>query len=289
MVTFEGFNQYYQELNATLPSDKDTYFVDLVTKTWNLTASTQYVTPEYMESLEAKMYEKMRQRTGPKEDEGKALMRTIRYVDNLGTGAINAEQFSKVLTNLGCLFKPEDVNALFTKFADEGSGKICSDKIVNYFALKGSGNNPNVKPKFKVEAEPPNQVLAKVRKTLVERGTYGIRGLGILFRRINESGNRKIDRHEFSWAMKENGHVLSQLEFERLFKYFDRNNDDVINYDEFLRGVRGELNEKRKAVVDEAYKKLDKTGDGKVEFDDLVGLYNVEKHPKVRFTLFLYH
>eukprot|EP01022_Parablepharisma_sp_SALTPOND_P017028 TRINITY_DN2633_c0_g1_i1.p4 TRINITY_DN2633_c0_g1~~TRINITY_DN2633_c0_g1_i1.p4 ORF type:complete len:412 (-),score=56.34 TRINITY_DN2633_c0_g1_i1:168-1403(-) len=281
VVTAEGFIDYYQELNATLPSEKNAYFVDLVTKTWNLLDPTQYITPEHMEYLEATMYEKVRQRTGPKEDEGKALLRAIRYVDTVGAGAITLEQFAKVLTNIGCLFKPEDVRALFMRFADESSGKICSDKIVNYFALKGSGNNPNVKPKFKVEAEPPNQVLAKIKKTLIERGTTGIRGLGILFRRIDDSGNRKIDRHEFSWAMKENGHCLSPLEFERLFKYFDRNNDGVINYDEFLRGVRGELNERRRAVVHEAFRKLDRTGDGRVMLDDLVGLYNVEKHPKV--------
>ncbi len=285
VVTADGFTQYYQELNATLPSEKDAYFVDLVTKTWNLTESAQYVTPEHMASLETLMYEKIRQRTGPKEDEGKALMRAIRYVDTTGSGAITLEQFAKVLTNIGCPFKPDDAKAVFARFAEEGSGKICSDKIANYFALKGSGNNPNVKPKFKVEAEPPNQVLAKVRKTLIERGTYGIRGLGILFRKIDASGNRKVDRHEFSWAMKENGHSLSPLEFERLFKYFDRNNDDAINYDEFLRGVRGEMNERRKAVVYEAFKKLDKTGDEKVSLDDLVVMYNVEKHPKVLFFL----
>lgn len=44
-------------------------------------------------------------------------------------------------------------------------------------------------------------------------------------RRMDDSGNRKIDRAEFTWAMKENGHDLSKLELERLFKYFDRNND----------------------------------------------------------------
>jgi len=284
IITADAFLQYYQELNATLPSEKDSYFVDLVTKTWSAIDTSAFVSPEHMEKLENMVYEKIRQRTGPKEDEGKAFLKAIRYVDTIGAGAITIEQFTKVLINIGCPLKPEDIKALFSKFADEGSGKICSDKICNYFALKGSGNNPNVKPKFKVEAEPPNQVLAKVRKTLIERGTLGIRGLGILFRKIDQSGNKKVDRHEFCWAMKENGHILSQLEFDRLFKYFDRNNDDCIIYDEFLRGIRGELNEKRKAIVHEAYKKLDKTGDGKVTLDDLVNTYSVEKHPKVFFS-----
>jgi len=282
-VTQEAFTQYYLDINATLPAEKDSYFVDLVTKTWSLFESGQFVTPEFLEKLEAVMYEKIRQRTGPKEDEGKALMKAMRYVDTIGSGALTLEQFAKVLANIGCAFKPEDVQALFARFSADGSGKICCDKLASYFALKGSGNNPNVKPKFKVEAEPPNQVLAKVKKTLVERGAHGIRGLGLLFRRIDKSGNKKIDRHEFTWAMKENGHSLSSLEFERLFKYFDRNNDGSMDYDEFLRGVRGDLNERRKAVIAEVFHKLDHTADGKIMEDDLAAFYNVEKHPKVGF------
>jgi Ca2+-binding EF-hand superfamily protein len=52
------------------------------------------------------------------------------------------------------------------------------------------------------------------------------------------------------WGLKENGHTLSPSEFERIFKYFDKNNDGKISYDEFLRGVRGPLNARRAALVD---------------------------------------
>lgn len=281
VVTAESFLEYYQEINATLPADKDTYFVDMVMKTWKLYETVLQATPTHVEHLLSVMHEKIRQHTQTKEDEGKALMRAMRYVDMPTTGTLTLAQFAQLLTNLGCLLKSEDVQTLFTTFDTDGSGKLCCDRVANFFALRGSGNNPNVKPKFKVEAEPPNQVLLKVKKTLTERGTYGIRGLGILFRKIDVSGNRKVDRHEFAWAMKENGHTLSALEFERLFKYFDRNNDGVVDYDEFLRAIRGDLNERRKAIVHEVYCKLDRTGDGRVALDDLVGLYNVEKHPKV--------
>ena len=281
MITAEGFLDYYHEINATLPADKDTYFVDMVMKTWKLYETALQATPVYVEKLVTLMHEKLRQRTFPKEDEGKALMRAMRYVDSKTTGTLTPEQFSKLLTNLGCLLKPDDVQTLFTTFDSDGSGKLCCDKLANFFALRGSGNNPNVKPKFKVEAEPPNQVLAKVKKTLVERGTYGIRGLGILFRKVDASASRKVNRHAFAWAMKENGHTLSALEYERVFKYFDRNEEGVIDYIQFLRGIRGELSERRKALVQDVYRKLDSTGTGRTTLDDLLAVYNVEKHPKV--------
>lgn len=63
---------------------------------------------------------------------------------------------------------------------------------------------------------------------------------------MDNNGDRKMDRHEFMWGLRENGHNLSPSEFERIFKYFDKNNDGRLSYDEFLRGVRGGMNENRK-------------------------------------------
>lgn len=84
------------------------------------------------------------------------------------------------------------------------------------------------------------------------------------------------------WGLKENGHTLSPSEFERIFKYFDKNNDGKVSYDEFLRGIRGQLNERRKALVCQAFDKLDKTGDGFVTVEDLVGVYDGSFHPKFK-------
>lgn len=70
--------------------------------------------------------------------------------------------------------------------------------------------------------------------------------------------------------MKENGHNLTPSEFERIFKFFDKNNDGKIDYDEFLRGLRGDMTERRKGLILLAFKKVDRTGDGKVNLDDLV-------------------
>ena len=91
-----------------------------------------------------------------------------------------------------------------------------------------------------------------------------------------------MDRHEFMWGLRENGHTLSPSEFERIFKYFDKNNDGKLSYDEFLRGVRGDMNANRKQFVAIAFKKLDKTGNGIVDIQDLVNTYDVSFHPKYK-------
>ena len=99
---------------------------------------------------------------------------------------------------------------------------------------------------------------------------------------MDNSGDRKMDRYEFMWGLKENGHNLNPSEFERIFKYFDKNNDGKISYDEFLVGLRGDLNERRRGLVGLAFKKLDKTGNGIVDLEDLLSTYSVEWHPKFK-------
>lgn len=132
------------------------------------------------------------------------------------------------------------------------------------------------------ETSNPMPVLEKIRATLKKRGANGIRGLGRVFRRMDDSGDRKLGRDEFMWGLRENGHNLNKEDFDRIFKYFDRNNDGVVRYDEFLRGIRGPLNDFRKGFVLLAFQKLDKTGEGIVDINDLINTYDVSFHPKFK-------
>ena len=125
-----------------------------------------------------------------------------------------------------------------------------------------------------------DQVLKKVLGELKRRGANGIRGLGVVFRRMDNNGDKRFDREEFKQGLRENGHNLSDDDFNRIFQHFDRNSDGVINFDEFMRGVRGDLNPQRKAFVNMAYKKLDRTGDGFVDIKDMAKAYDVTQHPK---------
>ncbi len=79
----------------------------------------------------------------------------------------------------------------------------------------------------------------------------------------------KLDRFEFQWGLKEHGVDLSPSEFERIFKFFDKNNEGRISYDDFLYGLRGELNGRRKALVKLAFGKLDKQGKGFITTADI--------------------
>lgn len=281
-ITEEAFISYYADCNAVLPSDRETYFIDVILKTWGLQGGADAVSASKVQEIEDVIFEKIRQRTHGADDEGKTMRKVFKHFDLDGFGTIDFGEFKKSLETIGCQFKDFEMRAVFEKFDKDGNNKLDYEEFSNGLALRGSGNNPNVNPVFGLKREPPNQVLDKVLSVLKKRGANGIRGLGIVFRRMDNNGDRKMDRHEFMWGLRENGHSLTPSEFERIFKYFDKNNDGKISYDEFLRGIRGDMNDNRKALVMLAYGKLDNTGDGIVDINDMVNAYDVSFHPKYK-------
>ena len=77
------------DVNATLPDECEEYFVDLIVKTWGITTGPTYVSAARLSQLEAILYEKIRQKTKPDEDEGRAIKRTFKFFDLNDTGVIN--------------------------------------------------------------------------------------------------------------------------------------------------------------------------------------------------------
>lgn len=69
-----------------------------------------------------------------------------------------------------------------------------------------------------------------------------------------------------------------------LFKFFlcaDRDDSGAISYNEFLVGVRGVLNKRRKDIVRLAFDTADKDHSGVITVEDLVQSYNAQSHPDV--------
>ncbi len=281
-ISEEAFISFYADVNAVTPVDKENYFILTILKTWGLEGTAVTVSAQRLAEIEDIVFDKARQRTHGADDEGKIVRKIFRHFDLDGFGTIEFNEFTKALESMGCSFPEFELRALFNKFDKDGNNKLDYEEFSSWFAIKGSGNNPNVNPVFGIKREPPNQVLTKILDTLKARGAHGIRGLGIVFRRMDNNGDRKMDRNEFMWGLRENGHTLSPSEFERIFKYFDKNNDGRVSYDEFLRGIRGEMNERRLGLVRLAYNKLDRNNNGMVELDDIAKAYDVSQHPKFK-------
>lgn len=52
-------------------------------------------------------------------------------------------------------------------------------------------------------------------------------------------------------------------------KYYDVDGDGNVSYEEFLRGLRDELTERRRKMVDKAFAMMDRDGSGQLTIQDL--------------------
>lgn len=59
-ISEPSFLEYYADINACLPAEKDDYYVDLVLKTWGLNTDKAFVDPQRIQALEDIIFEKVR-------------------------------------------------------------------------------------------------------------------------------------------------------------------------------------------------------------------------------------
>lgn len=138
-------------------------------------------------------------------------------------------------------------------------------------ALRGAPATANMNPAFASTREPPNMILNEIRNVICSRGIYGIRDFVRLFNSATKNG--LLSRHETQWALRKNGQHLSEQEFERLFKYFDKNCQGFVSVQDLINGVRGCLNQYRQTVVDAVWEQV--SSEGKVTSEDLAQCFNL--------------
>ena len=98
---------------------------------------------------------------------------------------------------------------------------------------------------------------------------------------MDDDNSKSLDRQEFRKAIRDFKIDIPDEFIDIVFNAFDLNRDGTIDYDEFLRIIRGDLNPPRLALVKRAFQKLDKNGSGIVDIDDIKDVYNASKHPDV--------
>lgn len=127
-------------------------------------------------------------------------------------------------------------------------------------------------------------VLEKLRASLKRRGAEGIRGLARHFKIVDRDNSKSIDADEFSQLCNLNRLGLSQNEQNVLMRGFDSDGNGRVDYEEFLRGVRGRLSPTRKKMVRQIFDALDKIGGelGYLTIAAIRPIYSVTNHPQVK-------
>lgn len=124
--------------------------------------------------------------------------------------------------------------------------------------------------------------IERLRQKLMDRGAKGFIGMQRQFKIMDDNNSKTLDMSEFKKACKDFRVQITDQEIGEVFSQFDRDGSGEIDYDEFVRGVRGEMNAFRKKIAMSAFKKIDRDGNGILEINDIKNTYNASHHPDVK-------
>ena len=127
-----------------------------------------------------------------------------------------------------------------------------------------------------------SDTIEKVREKIVERGgSVGIRSLQRLLMIMDDNGDKRLSKDELKYGLRDYGIVLSPAEMDQVFMYFDRDGNGFVDITEFLVGIRGEINERRKKIIKLAFDILDLDKSGFITVDEMSSVYDVSQDPQV--------
>ena len=95
---------------------------------------------------------------------------------------------------------------------------------------------------------------------------------------MDNNGNKKLDQEEFTEALATFGIFPKVIEIQALMKYYDVDGDGNITYEEFIRGLRDPLTERRKNMVEKAFALIDRSNNGAISVEDIDAIYDVSKN-----------
>ena len=229
------------------------------------------------------------------------LLKNFKYFDEDNSDKCDVSTFFQVISKVGVLnLSEEQLIQLFEYYSGGQKYLNYKDFIGNIFnneSLKNTKMNQNAYEKEEEnlneeiqneekngeqnkneeqneeEMDPIDELILKIRNRLAQKGLINLIKIEARFRELDENNLQELDLEQFSQICQEFDFGLSEQEMGDLFASFDREEKGMINYDDFIRILRGELNEKRKQLIQNVFKHLDVDNKGELSIDELLNLY----------------
>ena len=224
------------------------------------------------------------------------LLKAFKYCDSNDTGKCDQDTFAQALTKVGFYgYTDKELDKLFLLYSN-------NKEYLDYKNFVGIVfNNPSLMNETenkeenngKEEEEPEEgneeqdlieKIVMELRNKLSKKGLANLISIETGFRDIDTENEQEIDFSTFKSACEKFNFELSEEYCKELFLAFTKEESSKVNYDEFIRILRGELIEKRKELVENVFKSIDKENKGGLSVEELFKLYN----PKGSFE-FLYN
>jgi Ca2+-binding EF-hand superfamily protein len=123
--------------------------------------------------------------------------------------------------------------------------------------------------------------VEKFRNTIKKRGVRGVMAMRRAFMIADENDSKTLSLPEFIKFCHDYRIPVVGKEINSLFEQFDKNKNGQINYDEFVSAFVGEMNERRKKLIEILFDSFDKNKSGFVDLDEIRNSYSPVGHPDV--------
>lgn len=135
---------------------------------------------------------------------------------------------------------------------------------------------PSVKPTSSFKA-----LLESIRRQLMAGGSMSYLNLERRLLRMDNHYTGSLSRELVRQACRDLGLSISDRDFQSLFNCLDRNGDGQVSVHDFLAALKVPLNNRRRAIVELAFKQLDMSGRGMITVDHMKDCYDSSKSPEV--------
>ena len=119
------------------------------------------------------------------------------------------------------------------------------------------------------------------KKKVFVRGPRSMMNLRRTFILYDEDKNNHLSLKEFDKFINDFILNISNEEKRKIFKIFDKDISESIDYKELVEGLVSEMNNYGKTIIENIFEKISKEKKGTVSFDPVINIYDPYKHPQV--------
>ena len=199
----------------------------------------------------------------------------------------NLQNSWKINPSYSKLTSPEKKNEEEVSYA---YGDLRKKKVVTGAAAAPFGTDVQVEikpekkyfyPEPEVKKEKEISPVEVFRNVIKKRGSRGILAMRRAFMIADEDDSKSLTLMEFIKFCKDYRIGINGKQIRDVFNEFDFNKNGTINYQEFCKGVMGEMNDRRKNLVKIIFETFDKNKSGYIDLDDIRDVYSAKNHPDV--------
>eukprot|EP00435_Cladocopium_sp_Y103_P041453 s1947_g11.t1 len=233
-----------------------------------------------LNQIEEAILGKIQERVHSRTTEETFLAKALRYQDLSSCGWLDLPKFSRALLPYTSGVSDKDVEAIFERYADQGSLPI--RPFASEFVSGVRRDEQAPEPMYQ-ERDLSEETLESIKDFLYDQGPRGITSLAAAIRDADPQNARVISFDTFEMVMQDffQDTPCQEVDIAAVFDMFRQHSQPLMPYDEFFLALKEEPSALRRAAIRQAFRRLDAASEGVVDITLILRSFNANRHPQV--------